>query len=679
MSVVGRAVDATPATQAPARRRFRADIQGLRAVAVVLVLLDHARVPWVSGGFVGVDVFFVISGFLISGHLVEGLRRTGRIDLPGFYGARARRILPAAMVTIVATAVASFVMVSPLRLAQILQDGIASALYVPNLLFAVRETDYLAGTAPSPFQHFWSLGVEEQFYIVWPFLLLLVFVARRSTALLMLSIGAITVASLVASVVATADAPSIAFFSPHTRAWEFGVGALVAGGASLLSRVPDPVARSLTWVGAAVILIAAVRFSADDAYPGAAALVPVLGAALVIGFGERGSGGVGSVLALRPVQFVGAISYSLYLVHWPLLVLVHEHVGPGEPLDASLALALVAVSVPLAWVLFRFVETPFRGGRGRVRRVRVASIAATLALVACLFGGSAVATGLPLASDRVTQPLTASALPAGTRFVPANVEPTLASATDDTGAVYTDGCQQNLSDPGLLTCSYGATDSTRTIALFGDSHAGRWFPALERAATDLGYRLDTYTKSGCRSEETVAAWDATDNASCSRWRNAAVAALGAHPPDVIVLANHLGPTPGRDPSSQRADWTNGLSEVLHRLPASSLVVTLADTPEFASSPVLCLSSHLDDADACSIPRTDALNPAIREAQAAAAVEHGAVVVDMTDFFCNDSTCPAIIGATLVYSDEHHVTATFSRSLGPVLEQRLAPYLDAIRR
>ncbi|WP_167756777.1 acyltransferase family protein [Leifsonia flava] len=680
---------APPDVPTKTRRPFRADIQGLRAVAVVLVLLEHAGLPFTPGGFIGVDVFFVISGFLISGHLVESLRRAGRIDVVGFYAARARRILPAALVTILATAVAAFVLVSPLRLVEILQDAVASALSVPNLLFAVRETDYLAGTAPSPFQHFWSLGVEEQFYIVWPALLLAVFLlARRSRRVLMAAIGIVTVVSFVACVLTTTDSQSLAFFSPHTRAWEFGVGALIAGGAALLTRVPAVVARAFSWVGLAAILLAALIYTPDLAYPGVAAVLPVLGAALVIGFGgatrgagatgDAGAGGAASLLARRPVQFVGAISYSLYLVHWPILVLVHEHHGLGEPLPLTVGLALVVVSVPVAWLLNRFVETPFRTGRSSPRTVLVVALAVIVAVVTCLSVGGAAAARLPLTSDRVEQETPVSELPTGTAFVPANVVPTLAAAVDDTGVIYTDGCQQNKSRAAVVTCSFGAVESSRTIALFGDSHAGRWFPALDRAAAALDYRLDTYTKSGCRSEDTVTAWTSTDNPSCSLWRDDAIARLTADPPDVIVLANHLGPQPGRNAAVMRDDWTTGLSAVLDRLPASSLVVMLADSPEFPSSPVVCLSSHLDDADGCSAPRSTALNPAIRDAQRAAAAQHDAVVIDLTDYLCNDSTCPAVIGQTLVYSDEHHLTATFSRILAPALAQRLAPYLDGIR-
>jgi peptidoglycan/LPS O-acetylase OafA/YrhL len=665
------------AERAPRRRAFRADIQGLRAVAVGLVVLDHAGLPLFGGGYVGVDVFFVISGFLITGHLLEGLHRTGRIDLPGFYAARARRILPAALVTIVLTTIASFFVVSPLRVVDIVHDAVASALYVPNIVFAVRETDYLAGTAPSPFQHFWSLGVEEQFYIVWPLLLLVAFLAaRRSRTVLLAIIAAVTAASFVASVLTTPDSESLAFFSPHTRAWEFGVGALVAGCGPALGRVPAALARVLGWTGLVVILLTGTLYSAGIAYPGVAALVPVVGAALIVAFGARG--GVGRALSTRPFQFIGAISYSLYLVHWPMLVLTHEYLGVEVPLDPAVGVALAAAAIPVAWVLYTLVETPFRVRRGPTRRTLVAFTAATLVVVTGLVAGGAAAAELPLTSARTEVERTARELPAGTPFVPANVAPPLDQATGDTGEIYTNGCQQNLRESTVLTCSFGDLDSTRTMALFGDSHAGRWFPALERAARSLGYRLDTYTKSGCRSEETAAAWASTKNASCSAWREAAVERISAEAPDVVVLANHLGPTPGRDATAQIADWAEGLSALYDRLPASSRVVTIADSPEFSTSPVLCLSSHLDDADRCAVDRAAALNPAIREAQRVVAAERGGAVVDLTDFLCNVTTCPAVIGPSLVYSDEHHLTATFSRTLAAALSERLAPHLGGTR-
>lgn len=663
------------ARQAP-RRVFRADIQGLRAVAVAIVVLEHAGVAWLGGGFVGVDVFFVISGFLISGHLVESLRREGRIDLPRFYAGRARRILPAALVAVLLTAAASAMLVSPLRIVQILHDAAASAVSVPNIVFAVRETDYLAGTAPSPFQHFWSLGVEEQFYLVWPLLLMLAFWAgRRSLRVLMTVVAVVTAASFLASAIMTPDAAALAFFSPHTRAWEFGVGALIAGATPLLDRTPASAARALGWLGLVLIALATVAYGAALDYPGVAASLPVAGAALVIAFGGAPvRGGASALLSTAPMGFLGAVSYSLYLVHWPILVLVHERMGLGEPLPAWLGLLLAAAAVPVAWVLFRWVETPLRGRRDGPRRTLTVALSATAALVVALLVGASAAAHLPLTSERTAASTPLAELPTGTPFVPENLRPALADAVADTGEIFADGCQQDRAASAVLSCSFGDETAGRRMALVGDSHAGRWFPALDVAAQELGYRLDTFTKSGCRSEETVEAWRASRDASCSRWREGVVEALRDSPPDVIVLANHMIPAPGRDPELQQLRWTEGLEALRDLLPATSTVLTMADSPHFASSPVLCLSSNLERADRCAIPRDEAFNPAILAAQRAVADERGGAVIDLTDAFCDERVCPAIIGDTLVYSDEHHLTATFSLQLAPLLTERLRPIL-----
>ena len=647
---------------------FRPDIQGLRAVAVLLVVLNHAGIPGLSGGYVGVDVFFVISGFVISRGLLERLAKTGRIDLPRFYADRARRILPASLTVILLTAAAAFVLVSPLRLRAILGDAIAAALYVPNVRFALEKTDYLAGTAPSPFQHFWSLGVEEQFYLFWPVLLLGVFLlSGRRMPRLTLIVAALALTSFAACLLLTQTAQPWAFFSLPTRAWELMAGALVA-----LAPLPRlRAAPALGWLGLAGILAAAVLFSDETVYPGWFALVPVVGAMLVIGFGAQASRvAVGRVLGIRPLVFVGAISYSLYLVHWPLLVLAHEQTGLATPLPLGYSIGLAAASVPLAYLLYRFVETPFRRRRPAPRRALVRSGVATVTVLAVLLGAGPAVAMIPLSTDRSVAAAPASPNPRATPFVPSNLRPSLDDATLDTGDLYTDGCQQGMADSTVLSCSFGDPDSQTVIALFGDSHAGRWFPALKDAAARLGARVETFTKSRCRSVDTEAAWAATQNAGCTQWRTDVLARLRAHPPTVIVLANHLGPTVGRSFEAETADWERGFTRSIEQLPTSSRVVTVADTPEFASSPALCLSAHLDDAERCAAPRDEAFNRAIAAADVAVSARLGTGHIDLTDYFCDARECPPIIGRTLVYSDEHHMTASYSALLGRPLAEAL---------
>ncbi|MFP7834699.1 SGNH hydrolase domain-containing protein [Marisediminicola sp. LYQ134] len=671
---------ATSARARPAEVRFRPDIQGLRAVAVGLVLLEHAGVGAVAGGFVGVDVFFVISGFLITAHLLATLAERGRIDFTAFYAARARRILPASLAVIALTAVASVILVSPLRLEQILADAIASALYVPNVAFAVAQTDYLAGTEPSPFQHFWSLGVEEQFYLLWPALLLGLFVvARRSPRGVVIGMGAVALLSFAACLVVLPQSQPWAFFSLPTRAWELAVGGVLAGVITSMQRTPAVVARILTWAGLALIVVSAVTITAETSFPGFATLAPVTGTLLVIAFGRPRDGGASWLLRSRPFQFVGLISYSLYLVHWPILVLVQEHTAPGVALPMGLGVALVVVAVPVAWLLYRFVETPFRRG-SRARRSspgRSLGLAAvgSVALAALLAGGSAAAALMPLHSDRAAGETVATLLPESAQFVPSDVSPPLDEAVADTGEIYSNGCQQSVGEAEVTTCSFGDLDSPVTVALFGDSHAGRWFPALQVAAEEEGFRLETFTKSECRSQDTDIAWANAANPTCAAWRDGVIEHLRDDPPDVVVMTNHIAPRPDRDQELIARDWEEGTVSSIERMPADTRVVTIADTPEFSSSPVLCLASHLESAAECAVPRSEAINTTVLEAQEAAARTTGSGFITMTDTVCNAETCPALIGSTLVYSDTHHMTATWSRLLGPALALQLAPFLE----
>ncbi|QNE46282.1 acyltransferase [Glaciihabitans sp. INWT7] len=668
---------------------FRSDIQGLRAVAVMLVVLGHAGVPGLGGGYIGVDVFFVISGYLITCHLLTELERHGRIRLGRFYVRRARRILPAALAVLVLTVVASLALVPPLRLPEILKDAAATALWVPNVRFAIDKTDYLSGSAPSPLQHYWSLGVEEQFYLFWPLLLLLIFVlARRSKRMLGLAVAVLAVLSFAACLLVSPVAQPVAFFSLPTRAWELAVGGVVVFLVPLARRLAGghaaPLAGVVGWIGLAATIGGALLLGTEPgtetAYPGVATLVPVLGTALVILAGSAGAApgrSVGRLLAVRPLQYLGRISFSLYLVHWPLLVVAHERLGLATPLPSWLGVALALVAVPLAAALYAGVESPLRLSSGSsARSTPLLAVAIPTVIAVALLATVLVVESNPLRSNRAAGPTAITAPPTATDFVPRDLAPTLAGAAADTGALYKRGCQQTLGESEPLRCTFGDRGSPVVMVLFGDSHAGRWASALDEVARARGIRLETYTKSGCRSEERDSLWDDPANRSCTQWRKNVVARLSLEKPDVIVLTNHLGPTSPSNDGAVQADWERAATSTMERLPAASRVITIADTPQFPASPPDCLSAHLADTSTCSIPRETAFSTAISSAQSTVAARTGSGFVDLSDFFCSPTTCAPIIGSTLVYSDEHHMTATFSRLLAPALDAALAPYLSA---
>ncbi|MGH3967690.1 MAG: acyltransferase family protein, partial [Mycobacterium sp.] len=385
-----RQADSVSATEGVQGRRsaepgFRPDIEGLRAVAVLAVVLFHAGLPGVGGGYVGVDVFFVISGFLITGLLWREVSTAGTVRLRRFYGARARRLLPASATVGVITAIASAVLLPPLQARTVMGDGIASALYVGNYRFLLQGVDYSAPyQPPSPFQHYWSLGVEEQFYLVWPPMIIgtvwLIRRARRRTRAeatsserpYLVVLALVAAVSLAMSLVVTYWAPFVAFFALPTRAWQLAVGGLVAltaGQWRRLSAVPAAIAG---WAGLGLILLACTQFGTSTPYPGTAALVPVLGTALVIGAGcAAPSQGCGRVLALPWMRGIGRVSYSWYLWHWPVLLLAPPLLG--HPLGLAGRLAAALISGGLAVLTLHLIENPLRFA-APVRRSALASL-----------------------------------------------------------------------------------------------------------------------------------------------------------------------------------------------------------------------------------------------------------------------------------------------------------------
>ena len=383
-----------PAEQHATAEAFRPDLEGLRGLAILLVLLFHAGVPGIAGGFVGVDVFFVLSGFLITGLLIRERERTGRIDLPAFYARRARRILPAALVVIVATLVAATAFLSPLDLLRTADDAVAVALSAGNIRFAATATDYFAGTAaPSPFLHYWSLGVEEQFYLLWPALLIVATRYGRPRLGAGVLIAAVVVTSVGLAIWLTDVSAPWAFYSLPTRAWQLGLGGLLA---IVIERVDGRgrlVAAGAGWLGLAAVIASAFVIDASTPYPGVAALLPALGAGGLIIAGT-GRASAGRLLALAPMRFLGRISYSLYLVHWPILVLPAATLSLDEELPLAVRLVLAGLSLVVGAACWRVVEQPihravrFRLQPWRALGIATAAVATTLVAVFAVSAGT---------------------------------------------------------------------------------------------------------------------------------------------------------------------------------------------------------------------------------------------------------------------------------------------------
>jgi peptidoglycan/LPS O-acetylase OafA/YrhL len=726
---------------APASTRaetFRPDVEGLRGIAILLVVLFHAGLGPFPGGFVGVDVFFVISGFLITGLLLRERERTGRIGLASFYARRVRRLLPAALVAVAVLLPAASAVLAPLDRPAVALDGASATLSLANFRFALAEGDYFATmTNPSPFLHFWSLSVEEQFYLVWPVLLLLGARSRRPRVGAAITLGVVLVASLAASLVATDAAPSWAFYMLPTRAWQLATGGLLAIGAVALARIPGLPMAALGWVGLAAVLAAPVVVDPAWAYPGVAALLPTLGAAALIASGQRRWSPAG-LLAVGPLRFLGRISYSLYLWHWPILVL--PAVAAGVPLEPGVRVGLVAASIAVATLSWAFVEEPFRRGGWSLalRPARTLGLAgAALAFVVAFAGGlsyrqasdlglvgvspaadaaagkaamdavddidwtadwpaavvtddvpedpgpgggavapSAGPTARPDESAGPTAAPTARPTPAPrVSFVlPRDVRPSLSRAREDSERLRWDGCLAFEPATAPRDCVYGNRSGTFTVALVGDSHASAIFPAVEAVAKRQGWRLETYVKVSCPfiDMDVRNLSLKREYRECPPWRSAVLQLLAADPPDLILVSNSRWIFPVRTEDGTVARQAAAFARMLDRLPGT--VVVVADTPAADRDIPACLSAHPDDIRPCAVPRSTAFSGAMVTRERTAAREAGAGLVDLSRVVCPSDPCPAVVGGMIVLRDNHHLTATFARSLAPALDRALTEIL-----
>jgi peptidoglycan/LPS O-acetylase OafA/YrhL len=641
----------------------------LRAIAVLLVLVYHAGVSFVPGGYIGVDVFFVISGFLITGHLLSQLERKSRIDFVDFYARRVRRILPASMVVLALTVLAAIAWVPPLQREAVLRDALATALYLPNYWFAVQGTNYLAAQAPSMFQHYWSLGIEEQFYLFWPAALLLGFLlVRRSRSGLFVLIALLVIASFACSVWLLGQSQPWAFFSLPSRGWELGVGGLLAfaltKGARWVQGAPVAI---LGWVGLAGLLVIAAVYNGATVFPGVNAVLPVVAAAaLIIGCTAEHAWSPTRVLSLPPMLWFGMISYSLYLVHWPILQLAQAVIGLNQPLMPVTKLVLAAASIPVAHLLYILIENPARKAEfwaaAKPRRTLVVGVVASAAVLALSAGSLVVTTSTALSSNQAAASTSASLIPKGTAYVPSNLTPSLQAASTDNPAIYSNGCHRDFAATDASGCQIGANASAPVVALFGDSHAAQWYPALVGLADAGEIILDVNTKSSCPSVSVDVFRDGLPYSECTKWRTGVIDRLAAKPPALVLLANYGQADLGANNSQFASAWGKGLQKTVNAL-SSSKVAIFSDTPDMGSAPAICLSSHLNDAAACARPANQAINKAVRTVEQAVS---GARYIDFIGYFCDAQTCPAVIGSTLVYRDSQHMTATFSSGLSKVV-------------
>ncbi|MET2012507.1 acyltransferase family protein [Microbacterium chocolatum] len=663
---------------------FLPHVQGLRAIAVLCVVLYHFWPGRFPGGYVGVDVFFVISGFLITAHLMRELTATGTVRLGQFWARRARRLLPASLLVLfVCAAVAASPYLTPTSaLPAEIREIIASTFYVQNWYLALTSADYLNNAGdPTTVQHYWTLSLEEQFYVLWPLLLLLAawmgvrwFGGARRRAVLTV-IGIVTVLSFVFNVWLTLAEPAPAYFVTFGRMWQFGIGALIALVPML--RIRNAAASFvLGWAGILTLAVVTFRFDAQTPFPGYMAAVPTLAAAAVIAASRTERWWYPTrVLSLRPAQFVGDISYSLYLWHWPLIV-----IAPSVPfwgLTIWHRLALLALCFVLAWLTKRFVEDPVRGWKvltSRPPRVTLWASLVAMVLVA-VTAGAAWAVNAPAYRDGVQAIEQLRADPPECFGAASALDPACAGVDFGAQILPAPGfagvdrpedaqCFVQLNDARPVSCEFGsdAPDAPR-IALVGDSHAYQLLPTFQRLADERGWHLTTWFKGACPWNDTPLSTPGAFGAACTEWRGGVESAMADADLDVVFTAA-LATTPYSSAGfASAADAAvAGYREAWGRMLARDVpVVTVVDNPVWPTDPNKCLRTR--DVAECDAPRTDVLVADDPLRQAAEGLD-GVTLIDATEAFCDDDVCWPVVGGANIYRDQDHLTVTFADSLAP---------------
>lgn len=673
--------------------RFRPDIQGLRAIAVLLVLAFHVWPGALPGGYIGVDVFFVISGFLITGLLVREFERSGRISLTAFYARRIRRLLPAATLTLVAVAIGCRIWLPAAMWSDLAKEVLASGLYFENMLLVTKSVDYLAlQEAASPVQHYWSLSVEEQFYILWPLLMIgagrLAQRAAWSTRNVFACVlGIITAASFAWGVYLSYADPAPGYFLTTTRIWELGLGGLLA---ILMSGKPLAPAwsRAAGGVGVAAVLASAWFYTTGLPFPGYEALLPTLGAGALLFARSRPGTHLGNLLGSKTFQYFGDISYSLYLWHWPIVVFYPYITGRGLERFQD-GVTVVVLSIIAAHLSKYGIEDALRhpqaanGERPSFKPAYAMGVACMLAVAAAAAVPYRAAPKVDTLAGITTAALDAehpgaeaflrnAKVPAGVPWLP---EPGLAKL--DRGSPYgangRPNCIGATTNDAMAFCEYGKRDGKFDVVVVGDSHAVHWLPAFEVLGEKKGWKITGVTKSSCAVTDVTVRFgkgaNSRDYVECARWNRRMLDWVKAQNPDLVVVS--FSPSHQLVPSvanPQQAIAEGTVRELGELLDAGIQVVLIKHTPWRLEDPPNCLSKPDANVAACSGTRAQVvLEGAL---VLAARMDKRLRLLDFDDAFCRGDECPVVIGNVVVNRDINHLTATYARSLAPALYERI---------
>ena len=677
---------------------YRPDIDGLRAISIGLVVAYHAGVETFAGGYVGVDVFFVVSGFLITGLLIAEVERTGTVSLRQFIARRARRLLPLAGVVLTVTALAGAALMAPLQRPRLFDDIRAAALFVANWRFAGQATDYSDVTAAdSLVNHWWSLAVEEQFYVVWPLAVMgVAWLAARSArvsfrAALTVAVGLVVAVSLTLSVMLTARVGPEAYYLTHVRLWELGVGAFLAavltrhGGE--VRRLSRPVREVLAAGGLLAVVWSALRYDSGTPFPGWAALLPVGGAAALIVAGSGSTTVMGGALGAGAFTRIGNWSYAWYLWHWPVIglgLIAAERWDWNLTTDLVIAGA-VALSLVLAAASHHVIENPLRRSTWLVAWPHRSMAAGVMAVVLPVALITVFTATLNRGDDKIS-------------FAAGAVAMTPEQGAADVVALpRSNDCNATIvqSDPGT-DCVFGDLQGTLDVVLLGDSHAQHWLPAFDRLGWERAWRIHAYTKSACPAVE-LPVWNTRLQrryTECATWHEQVQQRIADLPGAVIVMVNTHGyaslllDKDGKrisDVNEVAQRWSYAASTHASRLlDTATMVVRLHDTPWSPEDVPTCLSLNANRPQKCAfhLDGRSALDKVLLEAEIVGVNAVGVgvryQVVNPTHLVCPDDPCQVVTSdGTIVFRDQHHLGQTFSTSLAGDLGELLREHIEAL--
>ncbi|PPA69055.1 acyltransferase family protein [Jeotgalibacillus proteolyticus] len=638
-------------------KRFRPELEGVRAVAALLVAIYHIWLGSVSGG---VDVFFIVSGYLITTSLLSRMEREGKINYPEYLLGLGRRLFPIAFTVILVTGVLSILLIPKTVWTQTVPQLFSSAFYFQNWQLANNAVDYLAqNNAASPFQHFWALSIQGQFYITWPLLILAAYLIAkkglklpvRKTLLTILAI--VFTMSLSYSIYITNANQPWAYFDTFARVWEFSLGGMLALVIPYLS-FKKPITFIIGWLGLAIICLTGILLPVSNVFPGYAALLPTSGVILVIIAAENGSRfGVQRLLGSKPFLYFGSISYGFYLWHWPLLIFYYAYFG-RETISFAGGISILLITFLLSILSVKGIEAPYRKMNIKTSKGKTAGVLAALMLPALIVGST---WGIYVNQTQAVGESTIGDHP-GAQAISDNIQPNpAAEVIPDLIAVKSHlpsfykekGCYSTGESAVVTKCSYGVTENPDyTIAVVGGSHSGHWVPALEAMAEEMKLKIDVYNKDACRFSNGDHPKQLTP--SCTEWNESLMEPLIAGKPDLVFTTanNNIGDTV---PSGYISKWKE--------LEGIATVFAVRDNPRFEDDIPTCVEEK--GPEACSVPREELLSSTIPW-ENTENIPDNVYFADMTEYFCDDQACHAVIGNVLVYRDRHHISTVYAETL-----------------